>query len=206
MMTGTGNGTVSGAVAASPGRLLVLQPTALFGAFLICGSAAAFAYANYREVVNIIDLIDQSQVAGSKDAHVKNRDDNEDYDDDDDDSIDGGSSAFGALTHTLSRRQSSSLGGSVIMLSSHSLRVSLDGGRGGGLKIKPLLLVSDADLWGENLMRFDEFVNQSSHEQPQPHGQPSTTAIVAFGGSTSSAQRPLLGDQHDETTTYNSFR
>jgi hypothetical protein len=134
-------------------RLIVLHPTALFGAFLICGSAAVFAYDNYRELINIANLIEHIQAPRSNgDDEETDHDDNNG--DDIDDIDDGGSSAFQALTQKLSRRRSSSAGGSVVMLSTHSLQIALD-----GEKIKPLLLVTDADLWGEASMRetYDEF-------------------------------------------------
>ena len=226
MTTTNGGSSTTGPSSSSASKLLVLHPTALFGAFLICGSAAVFAYANYREVVNIAHLIVAGQnntekVAGDEDNENGCMGGDEDNDEDNDnDDMDGGSSAFVALTNTLSRRRSSVLttrsgGGSeagAIMLSSHSLRISLTNNNNNNTNgdtegTKPLLLVSDADFWGENLMRFDEFdsTTDDGEDEGPDQLQQKNTAVVNAGttgvtDSLPSTEKPIFANQHDGHT------
>ena len=221
-------GLSSSSSSSLPSKLLVLHPTALFGALLICGSAAVFAYVNASEVINIAHPI----VTGQKNNQIVTGDeenengctdvDDDSYDDNENDDVDGGSSAFVALTNTLSRRRSSVLStrsgdgsdAGAIMLSSHSLRISLNNNvttSENTKRIKPLLLVSDADFWGENLMRFDEFdstTDEGEDGRPNQLGQQNTAATnrgtTGYSGvSPPSTEKSLLvlSSNHDGYAT-----
>lgn len=151
--------TSSGSSGGSIGSRLIPPPLGLLGALLICGSAAIFAYANYRELMNMTRIL-QRRASG-----------NDEIDPAAGGLLEGsdGNSAF----QVLSLRRSSS-GGSAIMLSAHSLRVPVE-----GETTKPLLLVSDAELWGEASFRemYDELEEHSTTHQDHQHATTSRPSV-----------------------------